>query len=56
MKEGELYADAIDDEGDEIHFRLYPIGENKFGRKGGMLEITFSEGAATYIGKTFKKL
>ena len=56
MKDGELYANAIDDEGDELSFRLYPIGENEFGRKRGMLRLTFGEGCAMYDDFTCKKL
>ncbi|MBQ2191470.1 MAG: hypothetical protein II409_03565 [Clostridia bacterium] len=54
-RDGELYAKAIDD-GDDLEFRLYPIGENRFGRKDGMIELTFSEVWVTYIGQTCKKL
>ena len=43
MKDGELYADAVSEEYGAFTFRLYPLGENKFGRKGGMVEITFGE-------------
>jgi hypothetical protein len=35
---------------------LYPIGENEFGRKGGMLKLTFSDDCAAYDGLTCKKL
>lgn len=56
MKDGELYANAIDDEGDKLTFRLYPIGENEFGRKGGMLKLTFSEGSLMFDDFTCKKL
>lgn len=56
MKDGELYAKAIDDEDDEFEFKLYPIGEDEFGRKGGMLKIKFGDGCAMYGGLTLKKL
>ncbi|MBQ1378347.1 MAG: beta-lactamase family protein [Lachnospiraceae bacterium] len=56
LKDGELYAKAIDEDGDELEFRLYPIGENEFGRKGGMLRLTFCEGCLMYGGFTCKKL
>lgn len=55
MKDGELYAKAIDD-GDEFEFRLYPTGANEFGRKGGLIKLTFGDGCLTYIEKTCKKL
>ena len=56
MKDGELYANAIDDEGDELTFRLYPIGENEFSRKRGMLRLTFGEGCLMFDDFTCKKL
>ena len=56
LKDGELWANAIDDEGDAITFRLYPIGENTFGRKRGMLRLTFGEGCLTFDDFTCKKL
>ena len=56
LKEGELWADAIDDDGDSLTFRLYPIGENRYGRKGGMLELSFGEGCLMYDDITCKKL
>ncbi|MEE3458560.1 MAG: hypothetical protein VZQ75_01760, partial [Candidatus Faecousia sp.] len=56
MKDGELHAKAIDDDGDPLEFRLYPIGENEFGRKGGMLRLTFGDGCVMYDDFTCKKL
>ncbi len=56
MKDGELWAKAIDEDGDETTFRLYPLGENEFGRKGGMLKLTFGEGCLTFDETTCKKL
>ena len=56
MQDGELHAKAIDEDGDEFAFRLYPLGENEFGRKGGMLKLTFGEGCLTYDDFTCKKL
>ena len=56
MKDGELYANAIDDEGDELTFRLYPIGENEFSRKRGMLRLTFGEDCLMFDDFTCKKL
>ncbi len=56
LKDGELWAGAIDEDGDEISFRLYPIGENEFGRKGGMLKLTFGDGCVTFDDLTCKKL
>ena len=56
MQDGELYAKAISDEVGEFSFRLYPIGENEFGRKGGMLKLTFSDGCVMYGDLTCKKL
>ena len=56
MKDGELWAKAIDEDGDEMTFRLYPIGENEFGRKGGMLKLTFGDGCVMFDDFTCKKL
>ena len=56
LKDGELWANAIDDEGDALSFRLYPIGEDTFGRKRGMLKLRFGEGCAMYDDFTCKKL
>ena len=56
LKDGDLYAKAIDEDGDETEFRLYPIGEDEFGRKGGMLKLTFGDDCAMYGEYTCKKL
>ena len=57
LKDGELHAKAIDDDGDDLEFQLYPIiGEDKFGRKGGTLELTFGDGCVKYGGFTCQKL
>ena len=56
MKDGELHAKAIDEDRDVISFRLYPIGENEFGRKGGLLKLTFVEGCLSFDEITCKKL
>ena len=56
MKDGELYASAIDDEDDRLTFRLYPIGENEFGRKGGLLDLKFVDGCLMFDDITCKKL
>lgn len=56
LKDGDLWAKAIDDEGDPLEFQLYPLGENEFGRKGGMLKLTFGENCLTVDGETCKKL
>ena len=56
MKDGELHAKAIDEDGDKMSFRLYPIGENEFGRKGGLLKLTFGGGCLSFDDITCKKL
>ncbi len=56
LKDGELHAKAIDEDGDALNFRLYPLGENAFGRKGGMLKLTFGDGCVMYDDFTCKKL
>lgn len=56
MKDDELYAKAIDEDGDELEFRLYPIGENEFGRKGGMIRLIFGKDCVMYNDLTCRKL
>ena len=55
MRDGDLWATALDS-GDVFPFRLYPLSENTFGRKGGMIELTFGEGCVTYDDHTCRKL
>lgn len=55
LKDGELHARAIDDDWIEMTFRLYPIGEDEFGRKGGMLKLKFGEGCLMFDDYTCKK-
>ncbi len=55
MKDGELHANAIDEDGDDLTFQLYPIGENEFGRKGGMLKLKFGDGCVMYDELTCRK-
>ena len=56
MQDGELWAKCIDEDGDDMSFRLYAIGENEFGRKGGLLKLTFGDGCVTFDDYTCKKL
>ena len=57
LKDGELFAKIIDEEDDEeFECRLYPLGGNEFGRKAGMIKLTFGEGSVTYGGNTCKKI
>ena len=56
MMDGEIHANALDEDGDALSFRLYPIGEDEFGRKGGMLKVKFGEGCLTFDDFTCKKL
>ena len=57
MKEGELFVKIVDEEDDkEFECRLYPLGGNEFGRKAGMIKLTFGEGSVTYGGNTCKKI
>ena len=55
MKDGELYAKVIDDD-ETCEYRLYPIGENEFGRKLGMVKLTFGEGQVSVNDKVCRKL
>ena len=56
LRDGELWARVVWDEDDVLECQLYPIGENEFGRKGGMIRLTFGEGCAMYDDFTCKKL
>ena len=56
LQDGDLYAKAIDDDGDRMEFKLYPIGENEFGRKGGMLTLTFGDDCVMYGDFTCRKI
>ena len=56
MKDGDLWATALDEDGDSLSFRLYPVGEDEFGRKGGMLDLRFGDGCVIYDDLTCKKL
>ena len=51
-KDGELYARVAYDEDDVCDYRLYPIEENTFGRKGGKVKITFGEDCLVINGET----
>ena len=56
MRDGDLHAKATNEDGDELEFRLYPIGEDEFGRKGGMLKLKFGDGFLTMDGTACRKL
>ncbi|MBQ7183349.1 MAG: beta-lactamase family protein [Clostridia bacterium] len=56
MQDGELHARAIDEDGDEMSFRLYPLGEDEFGRRGGMLKVKFGDGCLRVGDLICKKL
>ena len=56
LKYGNLYAKASDEDRDGFEFRLYPIGDGTFGRKGGMLKVAFDGNCLTFDGVTCKKL
>ena len=51
MKDGDLWAKVVYDEDDVMDCQLYQIGENEFGRKHGMVKITFEEGCLKIDGK-----
>ncbi|MBQ6261975.1 MAG: beta-lactamase family protein [Clostridia bacterium] len=55
LKDGDLWATALSAEYGRISFRLYPLGGNKFGRKGGFVEIEFGDGCLTVDEVTSKK-
>ncbi len=61
LQDGDLYARAIIYDEDclepiEFTLKLYPIGENEFGRKGGMLKLSFGDGCLSFDDITCKKL
>ena len=56
MKDGDLYGIQTGRDGGDLTFRLYPIGENRFGRAGGTVEITFGDGCLTIDNTVCKKL
>ena len=55
LQDGDLYAKILGEEGESTS-RLYPIGKNTFGRKGGLAKIVFGENCLTVDGVTCKKL
>ena len=46
----------VREDGDEMTFRLYPIGENEFGRKLGTLKLKFGDGCLKFADVACKKL
>ena len=56
MKDGELYGIQTGREDGDYTFRLFPLAENKFGRAGGTVQVTFGDGCLTIDGVTCKKL
>ena len=55
MKDGDLYADVVIDDVRQT-VKLYPTGENEFGRKLGFLKLTFGDGCLNYDEYTCRKL
>lgn len=56
MKDGELYAHVVWDEDDTLDCKLYPLEEGVFGRKNGMVRITFGEDCLVIDDVTCKKV
>lgn len=56
LKDGELYANAVIDGDENCTFRLYPIGDNEFGRKRGMLRLKFGDSCLMFDDFTCRKL
>ena len=56
LKDGELYASAVIDGDENCTFRLYPIGDNEFGRKRGMLRLKFGDSCLMFDDFTCRKL
>ena len=55
LQDGELWIRAVWDEDDVLDCQLYPLGENEFGWKGGMVKIAFGEDCLTINGETVCK-
>ena len=55
MKDGELYA-KVSQRGIRHEWRLYPMGDNKFGIKFFSSDLSFGGDSLTLWGKTGKKL
>ena len=55
-KDGDLYMKVVFGEDEVYDFRLYPIVENRFGRKGGLVEITFGDNCLVIDGIACKKI
>ncbi len=57
LKDGDLYARVAYREDEIEDCRLYPIGENTFGRKDGTVQITFGDSCLVIDGETtYRKL
>ena len=56
LQDGDLWAKCIDEDCSDMQFRLYPLGKNVFGRKDGLLELTFGDGCLMFDDYTCKKL
>ena len=56
LKDGELFASVLDDLGGKEIVKLYPLGDNVFGRKAGMAKLTFREGVMMINDLPCKKL
>ena len=44
MKDGDLYGIASNEEKNNFKFKFYPIGDNVFGRRDGIVKVTFGDG------------
>ena len=55
MRDGKLYAKLVGGDGEDVTYRLYPIGEKTFGRRGGFAKIVFGENCLTVNGVTCEK-
>ncbi len=56
MQDGKLYAKCIDAERGAFTAGLYPIGKKTFGRKGGLLKLTFGKDCLMFDDYTCRKL
>ena len=56
MKDGDLYGLASNEARNNFKFKFYPVGDNVFGRRDGIVRVIFGEDCYTVDGIVCKKL
>ena len=56
MKDGNLWGLASNEVKRNFKFKFYPLGNNVFGRRDGMVKVTFGEGQCVIDGIVCKKI